>query len=262
MCDGAPKRGRPHRAEGRGGRAGDGLVRGVRLDDRRGARADDARAAGRVRVHRRQHRRGVRVPGRRARHRPADQQQLLGAHQLRPGAGAAVPAHGRAVLPHRARDAGVRCDRQADGPGARPPVVRDRGRRHRVRRALRLEHGEHRAARLAHGPGDGAPRLQPCDVDRPDPGRGRPCHADPALGARRAARHARPDRRRPAADRRRGPRPDPRRPLCAPDPGAGEGRPAPRARLRRRAGAACSASSGCWSPTSCPWASSCSWWSV
>ena len=70
--------------------------------------------------------------------------------------------------------------------------------------------GRVRAARPPDGAGDDAPRLQQVPVDRPDHGRRRPRGDHPAFGAHRAARDARADRRRRAADRRRDSRASPR----------------------------------------------------
>ena len=166
------------------------------------------------------------------RHPAGDQQRLRRDDQLRAGADPDVPADGRALLSHRARR---RCFNAADkllGNVPRAPRLRHADRRHRVRRAGGLVDGRLRAARPADGAGDDPPRLQQVPVDRPDHGRRRPRGDHPALGAHRAARHARPDRRRRAADRRRHPGPDPRDDVRRADLGLDGDRPERRAGVR------------------------------
>ena len=99
----------------------------------------------------------------------------------------------------------ARCFNAADklmGNVPRPPCLRDAHRRHGLRRARGLVDGRLRAAWPADGAGDDPARLQQVPVDRADHGRRRPRGDHSALGARGAARDARPDRRRRAAHRR------------------------------------------------------------
>ena len=208
------RRQRTDRARGNQAQPDGNALNGVVLDTSRPVRLDPVsdvrRAAGRHCLHRGQY--GCRLlhfrPVRRLRHagpvghRPACRQRLRQHDDFRHRADSDVPVDGRALLPYRPRQPDVRCGREADGPGSGAVVICHRGRRHRLRHALGIVDGLHRPSRHADGPRDGRARLQEEHVDRPDPRDRRARHADPALGARRAARNPGRDRHRQAADRR------------------------------------------------------------
>ena len=121
----------------------------------------------------------------------------------------AVRPDGRDPVPHRPRHQGDRRRRAADPAGARPACRGRRGGRHRVLRHLRLDHRHHGHAGLADAARDAGARLSPDHGDRADHGHRRRRHADPAVGADRAARQPVGHLDLQAADRRRRAGPDP-----------------------------------------------------
>ena len=94
--------------------------------------------------------------------------------------------------------------------------------------------GSTRAPRHPNGPGDDEARLQEGHVHRTDPRDGRARHADTAVRARRAARHAGRDRHREAPGRRRRARPAAGRVLRDPHLRPRDPRPGRRTVLRAR----------------------------
>ena len=122
---------------------------------------------------------------------------------------------------------------------------------HGVLGDLRLDHRDHRDARLADAAGDAGARLSPDDGDRPDHGDRRGRHADPAVGADRAARQPVGHLDLEAPDRRRRAGPDPERRLRRLHRGAREDQPDARAADADRGAPRLGASTSCWCSTSC-----------
>ena len=101
------------------------------------------------------------------------------------------------------RHPGHRRRRAPHPPGARTACGRRRRGRHGVLGDLGLHHRDHRHARLADAADHAGARLSPDHGGRPDHGDRRRGHADPALGAHRAARQPVRHFDLQAADRRR-----------------------------------------------------------
>ena len=147
-------------------------------------------------------RRRMAVPRRRTGTVAAGAQRRAVDHQFFADADPVLRADGRGAVPHRRGAQGDRRVRGADPPGAGPTCGdRDR-RRHGVFGDLGLDHRHHRAARQPDAADHAGARLRPAHRDGTDHGHRRRRHADPAVGAHRAARQPRRHLDFRAADRR------------------------------------------------------------
>ena len=184
--------------------AGGGPVPPRRLD---GPAA--ARHAGGAVVRGHQHSRRMAVPRRRGWSGASRAQQRGVGDELLADADPAVRADGGGPVSHRPRHQGHRRRRAPDPAGAGPARGGRRRGRHGVLRHLRLDHRHDSHAGLADAAGNAGAGLSPDHGDGADHGHRRRRHADPAIGADRAARQPVGHLDLQAADRRRRARPDP-----------------------------------------------------
>ena len=168
-----------------------------------------ARHAGGALVRGHQYRRRMAVPRRRGGPGADRAQQRRVGDELLADADPAVHPDGRDPVSHGPCHQGHRRRRASHPAGAGAACRGRRGGRHRVLRHLRLDHRHHSHAGLADAARDARARLPPDHGDRTDHGDRRGRHADPAVGADRAARQPVGDLDLQAADRRRRARPDP-----------------------------------------------------
>ena len=151
------------------------------------------------------------VPRRRAGPLAACAQRRAVGDELLADADPVLRADGRGAVPHRRRAQGDRRLRAADPPGAGPALGHRHRRRHGVLGDLRLHHRHHGAARQPDAADHAGARLRPAHGDGADHGHRRRRHADPAVGADRAARQPRRHLDLGPADRRHRAGPDPER---------------------------------------------------
>ena len=166
------------------------------------------RHAGCAVVHRHQYRRRLAVSRRRARAAAGGAQQRRIGRQFLADADSAVHPDGRGAVPHRPRPQGDRRGGRADPPRAGSPGGGGGRGGHRVLRHLGVDHRHHGHARLADAAGHAGAWLSSDHGGGAHHGHRGRRHADPAIGADRAARQPVRHLDLQAPDRRHSSRPD------------------------------------------------------